>query len=218
MYKPVMVDLAYLKKQKYEAYWHVMLTVHQPMKQPGPDAACPAAVRPPSYNGRRRGTGARCIRTPLPPIPKVGFRPPARQWGARPPTTPSPPLSPPLIPAPVRAARPRPSPHRGAETPPRCAASAWHSSAPRPTAGTRSPPRTLPTSARSPSSVTRCGASWRPRPRPPRPGPRRCSRFRLPPPSWSLPRPPASRRGRRPPSRRSRTPSQRSGGSLGRRR
>jgi hypothetical protein len=185
-----MVDLAYLKKQKYEAYWHVMLTVHQPMKQPGPDAACPAAVRPPSYNGRRRGTGARCIRTPLPPIPKVGFRPPARQWGARPPMTSSPPLSPPPIPGPVRAARPRPSPHRGAETPPRCAASVWRSSAPRPTAGTRSP----------------------------RPGPRRCSRFRLPPPSWSLPRPPASRRGRRPPSRRSRTPSQRSGGSLGRRR
>jgi hypothetical protein len=100
MYKPVMVDLAYLKKQKYEAYWHVMLTIHQTMKQPGPDAACPAAVRPPSYNGRRRGTGARCIRTPLSPIPKVGFRPPARQWGARPPTTPSPPLSPPPIPAP----------------------------------------------------------------------------------------------------------------------
>jgi hypothetical protein len=157
-----------------------MLTVHQPMKQPGPDAACPAAVRPPSYNGHRRGTGARCIRTPLPPIPKVGFRPPARQWGARPPTTPSPPLSPPPIPDPVRAARPRPSPHRGAETPPRCAASAWRSSTPRPTAGTRSPPRMLPTSARSPSSVTRCGASWRPRSRPPRSGPRRCSRFRLP--------------------------------------
>jgi hypothetical protein len=195
-----------------------MLTVHQPMKQPGPDAACPAAVRPPSYNGHRRGTGARCIRTPLPPIPKVGFRPPARQWGARPPTTPSPPLSPPPIPGPVRAARPRPSPHHGAETPPRCAASAWRSSASRPTAGTRSPSRTLPTSARSPSSVTRCGASWRPRSRPPRPSPRRCSRFCLPPPSWSLPRPPASRCGRRPPSRRSRTPSLRSGGSLGRRR
>jgi hypothetical protein len=69
---------------------------------PGPDAACPAVVRPPSYNGRRRATEARCIRTPLPLIPEVGFRPPTQQWAARPPTTPSPPLSPPPVPGLVR--------------------------------------------------------------------------------------------------------------------